>query len=238
MKISEWIATKGTYKNGVQLYMAHPKANKNLLSVFLRKETKANYVKLKYELKKLPDTLIITSPKIVVSEPLPTAPIKTLIKKPDAYQGLHIKDLPIALHPMYIQQKADFQTACSLKLQLNTLLPKQEKQALSLCIRIELLFDNIATAWEVFDYYRDHKIIVDLSTPTFEDLSPTQLIQRRNSKRSSITKAEKRLDNYTDNRKGLTVKNAIKQMDRRIQKTKATLLKHKTELTQLNKLIN
>ena len=237
MKIAEWLENKGSYESGVHLYMAHPKANKNLLSVFLRKETIANYVKLKYELKKLPDTLVINSTKIEVSTELPTTKKETPTKQRDAFQGLHIKDLPIALHPMYIQQKADFQTACSLKLQLNAVLPKQEKKALELCIKIETLFDNIATAWEVFDYYKNHKVVIDLSVPTFKDLSPTQLIQRRNSKRSSITKAEKRLELYRKNKTVLSTQHALKLIDRRIAKTEQIVLKHKTELTQLNKLI-
>lgn len=247
MTSNQWLKEKGDYHIGVQLYMAHPKANSNLLRVFNRKHSAANYQKLKYELKKLSKSTVQPLEFTVTTTPLSAPKSKPNQETPGqiptpakttAFNGLHIKDLPVKLHPMYIQQKSDFQLACSLKLQLNALPAENETVALQLCLKIEQLFDNIATAWQVFDYYRKHKTVINLEAPSFTELSATQLIQRRNSKRSSITKAQNRLKTYTANRKLLGTMYAKKQLDRRIQKTEATLLKHKTELTQLNKLIH
>jgi hypothetical protein len=144
----------------------------------------------------------------------------------------------VALHPVYIKQKTDFATACSLKMKLNQLDADQEAAALKLCIEIESLFDAIEHAWRIIDHYQDHKTILQLTTNDFDALSPAQLLQRRNLKRASISKIKKQL---TELDAAALKNNALpwlKKIAIKREKLTEKQLQLEADVTQLQELID
>jgi hypothetical protein len=193
MNIKEWFANGCNYDDGVAIYATLQTAKPNLLQLFKRKKTASFLEKLKYELSKHKDDVSSFTPLQIVKEKKENTAI-TLHKEPPAYKPVLISDFPVALHPVYIQQKNDFAIACSLKIQLNNLPAEDEETALKLCLEIDRLFNAIELAWKKLDHYTAHKTILEVQTNDFSGLTPAQQIQRRNTKRSNLTKAKKRLE--------------------------------------------
>lgn len=236
MNIKEWISSEKDYTTGVALYAAHPKAKINLVRLFQLKKSSYNEQKLYNELVKCKD---IAGPTIIVSTSAetttPTPP--PTIKKP-TYKQSRLSDYPQELHPVFIKQKNDFYTACSLKVQLNALAPEAEEAALKICLQIEDLFDGIEAAWKILDHYTETNTILEVKEHDFSALTPGQLILKRNSKRSSLTKAKRLVANY---------KAALLKPQTIAQKTRIEVKKEKQltkisqleiDVDQLTKLIN
>jgi len=121
MKVNDWFNNGCNYQEGVLIYAGIKQSKMNLLRLFKLKQSNYNLEKLKYELSKfkeveIKETVISeviekpkSTPESKPQEPAPTSNYKTLL----------ISDLPVELHPTFIQQKNNFATACSLKIQLN-----------------------------------------------------------------------------------------------------------------------
>lgn len=245
MTVIEWINNGCNYKQGLELYKNIPNHNANFLKAWSRKETPQNLIKLRYELQKnVTPTFNITTPaKVVESEQ-------------KYYRKVLINQLPIALHPMYIQQKNDFSIACSLKMQLNALgnlydsngniiygadgLPKLKKQtkadqekALQLCLKIESLFDAIEKTWEIIDYYLENKTIPTIKENDYSNLSEGKLRDKIVSVRSSITRQKQRLKMLTKKLQNAVAKKFKIKYERNIAKCENSLMQLNQDLIKL-----
>ena len=202
MKINDWFTNGCNYEEGVAIYASLKTSKINLLRLFQKKNASTYLEKLKYELGKHKETEVVLNNFTVVSPgEKPTsapAPIITPIIEPPLYKQKLIRDYPVALHPVYIQQKNDYATACSLKIQLNNVDGRKrfDGEALKLCLEIERLFDAVELAWKQLDHYTETNTILVVKEHDFSDLTPGQLILKRNSKRSSLTKAKRLVANY------------------------------------------
>lgn len=149
-----------------------------------------------------------------------------------------LNELHIDLHPLAIKQRNDFQTAISLHTQLVRLHPDEEGAALKLCIQIEDLFDAIETTQKVLDHYVTYKVVLNIESRNFKDLSPAQLLRSRNNKSTSVSKYKKKVATLKlqlgqNLSKADKNKNAVA-----LEKAENKLLHHELELQQLNELIN
>lgn len=245
MKVNEWFSNGSDYNAGVLLYASLKGHSPNLVRLFLRKESSSNFEKLKYELGKFKEKsqeLRAKSQDKKVNLQVDFSKVnhqpKTNNQKPTSFYFYRLNELHVDLHPLSQQQRANFQKAISLKLQLNQLHPSEEGAALSLCIEIEDLFDSIETAQKVLKHYVEHKVVLNIAPRNYNSLTASQLIQSRNNKRISVSKYKKKVENFEKDlgqnlSKSETTKQAIA-----LEKAKSKLLEHEIDLQQLNELIN
>lgn len=239
MTVNNWFTNGCNYQEGVIIYAGLKNSKANLLRLFKLKESNYNKQKLKYELSKFKEVAIAKTVITEVSNTPGNTAIPPKAPKPSqepTYKPLLIRDLPIELHPTFIQQKKDYATVCSLKMQLNNVGP--EENALGLCLQIESLFDAIEAAWKILDHYTDTKTILKVATNNFTELTPPQLLLRRNSKRSSLTKANKLITKYknTDTTK-LNVSQKTK-LAVNLERQQLKVIQLEKDINALNELIN
>ena len=259
MTINDWFTNNGSYNDGIMLFRALPSHNKNQLRLFLLKENAQNKIKLRYELQKhLQPTLKNTIKTIQVVAAVAPAPLKTESKY---YRRVYLKDLPTALHTHYIQQKNDYNLACSLKLQLNKisilydkrgnavfddeenyvlkeLTPFDKQKALKFSLEIMQLFKSINKTWEIIDFYLEHGRILETTTNNFSSFSETKLLLTRNSRASSLTRANKKLDDFLTQRKTTSLKSFAIKLDIKIARKQEHVIQLKDDIITLEKLIH
>ncbi|CAA0150082.1 hypothetical protein V2647_03665 [Tenacibaculum maritimum] len=250
MKVNEWFSSGADYNTGVLLYASLKGYNPNLVRLFLKKESPSNLEKLKYELGKFKtkEKVKITKPLIVKNEKNPQSNIDIKINGRECYPKTNtqnfsfyfyrLNELHVDLHPLSQKQRANFQKAISLKLQLNEKHKDEEGVSLALCIEIEGLFDAIETAQKVLKHYVEHKVVLNIAPRNYSFLTPAQLIQSRNNKRISISKYKKKIKSFeNDLRQNLSKSEATKKRIV-LEKAKSKLLEHELDLQLLNELIN
>lgn len=242
MTVEDWFSSGCEYSQGVMLYAQLKNSNKHLLRLFTIKESSYNLEKLKHELGKhkpviSESSIIKQSTKTKVKE---ESIIKATMQSNDNNSNIgfyQLNQLPKELHPLSIEQRNSYQLAIASKLALNNLNPIEEGEALKLCIKIESLFDFIESTQKILKHYVDHKVVINTSSMTYEDLTPAQLLQRRNNKRSSITKYNKRLEKLLV----IDCKNFNKhqqsEYNRKLQKLQQKVLEYELEIEKLNQLI-
>ena len=209
MDINIWFTNGCNYQEGVTLYASLKAHSPNLLRLFLRKESAANANKLEYELGKHREA---TKPKIVTPfiKAKPTSTLIDNLKKNGIYPEIvkvdtktansknasfySLNELHIDLHPLSIKQRTDYQTAISLHHKLSNCHPDEEGAALSLCIKIEDLFDAIETTQKVLDHYVKHKVVLNITPRSYKDYTGGQLADTRRNKRTSVTKYKKKVE--------------------------------------------
>ncbi|WP_064967984.1 hypothetical protein [Tenacibaculum ovolyticum] len=233
MDIKKWIENKGNYKDGILLYSQLSKHNKLLLKKFKQKETKSNFVKLRYELQKnIAATIEVKAEKRLE---LPIAPV--FISEEKVYRKVLLKELPFELHESYRDQKDNYYKATSLHLQLTALKPHEHDKALGFCIEIEELFDSIEKTWELLDYYKEHGRILETKNEDFSLMSETDLLLTRMSRRSSLTRAKERLQLLNSKYKKSNLIADKQKYERKIGDKKAHIIKLKLDIDRLNNLI-
>ena len=236
MIINDWFTNGCNYQEGVAIYSALKTSKINLIRLFQKKNDDSYLEKLKYELSKFKETEVVLNNTFkIVSAP---APIITPIIEAPLYKQKLIRDYPVALHPVYIQQKNDYATACSLKIQLNAISDDEENndEALKICIEIERLFDAIELAWKQLDHYTETKTILEINTNDFSKLSAAQQLQRRNNYRSNLTKAKKQL-HVLQSKQPISISDKTK-LEVRTEKQLKKIIQLEENIQSLNNLIN
>jgi hypothetical protein len=254
MTVNDWFENGCNYKDGVALYSCLPNHNKNLATVFFRKETPQNRMKLKYELQKnrtptigIAENFELTkTPKKNIQINIDAAP-KSKPTENKFFRKLLINQLPIELHPFYIRQKFDYTTYCSLKMQLNEInavkdqfgnvildrdaKPKIKPQtdldiekARVICLKIETLFDSIDKTWQIIDHYLETKEVVILQEKTFENINGVDVYKKLNSVRGSITRQTTRHKILTKNLEAAIAKKFVIKYERDLAKCTAKLM--------------
>lgn len=202
MDIQKWFDTKGTYQEGLKLYGALS-SKSNLLLKSLEKESAANFLKLKYELKKALNTsskTTIQKTEKTVSEPkkeVKQDSILQVIVKQSADEFLEKETMamyPIELHPTYRERISDFYRVCELKFNLNAIPTDDEEEAYELMLEMEDLWERIDRAWFVLNHWKDTGRIMPVkTTEDFSGLSAIQLVKRRDQLQTSVSKRSKTL---------------------------------------------
>lgn len=250
MKVNDWFKNGCDWEQGVAIYIGLKQSKPNLIRLFKKKYNATFHQKLKYELSKFKEIEVeqtnfteVSATK-TTSEPTPTQTksreitLDIDVSPKPTYKPARLNQYPLELHPVFIQQKTDYYTACTLKIQLNNLPAEAEEEALKLCIEIERLFDSIENAWQQLDYYTENKLVLKVKTTDFTDLTPAQLLQRRTLKRSSISKLKKRIANSNTALTKATTKPLKTKLEVKLGRDNEKLIQLKTDVDQLTKLIN
>ena len=142
-----------------------------------------NHARLKYCIKQLnavPAKIDTTKPASPTTEPDS--------KRKSIFSDL-ISYYPVELHQAYKMRYDHWLEACSLKVLLNEVDIKNEEKALEIQWK---MFDNLESMdkyQKALEYYNEHKRIIETETKeTFDDLSPMELIKKRQNLRSNISK--------------------------------------------------
>ena len=109
-----------------------------------------------------------------------------------------IADYPVALHGVYRAKREAWLRACSLKLSLNQVPMEEEDKARELQRQLWQLFDAMDNYDVVLQYWRDHKRILEPVREDYSQLTPVELVQRRNTLRSNIVSREKSLAKWEE----------------------------------------
>ena len=109
-----------------------------------------------------------------------------------------IADYPVALHGVYRAKREAWLRACSLKLSLNQVPMEEEDKARELQRQLWQLFEAMDNYDVVLQYWRDHKKILEPVREDYSQLTPVELVQRRNTLRSNIISREKSLAKWEE----------------------------------------
>ena len=109
-----------------------------------------------------------------------------------------IADYPVALHGVYRAKREAWLRACSLKLSLNQVPMEEEDKARELQRQLWQLFEAMDNYDVVLQYWRDHKKILEPVREDYSQLTPVELVQRRNTLRSNIVSREKSLAKWEE----------------------------------------
>jgi hypothetical protein len=207
MDIKSWFSSQGSYADGVMLYSKLPTCNANVLRSFARENT-ANFLKLKYELKKASLSLTDTNvAQLVKVTPEPKKQIKPepllqeIIKQSAAvsFEKETMAMYPMELHSTYRQRVSDFYLACELKFQLNSIADDNENDALKIIIQLDDLWTKIDRAWMILGHWKDHnRIMPTESHEDFSQVSGNKLVMLRDNLQSSISKREKTIESMQE----------------------------------------
>ena len=207
MDIQSWFSSQGSYADGVMLYSKLPTCNANVLRSFARENT-ANFLKLKYELKKaslsLTDTNVAQSVKVATEPKKPLKPeplLQEIIKQSAAvsFEKETMAMYPMELHSTYRQRVSDFYLACELKFQLNSIADDDENDALKIIIQLDDLWTRIDRAWMILGHWKDHnRIMPTESHEDFSQVSGNKLVMLRDNLQSSISKREKTIESMQE----------------------------------------
>lgn len=226
------------YQNAITLYQSLKGAKPNLIRLFLKKQSKANEEKLQYELSKLaPKGTILEAVKPEkLTKPIVLTPQKETSKAPNQFYKLN--QLHTSLHEKARCQRDLYQKATSLKLQLNEVHDLEENKALNLALEIENCFDEINAIQNILSHYVTHKVVLNLEKPSFKDLTPAQLLQRRTNKRANKTKVETAIVIFKENlNQTLSIAQKTKT-ENLLQKKEEKLLQLDIDIVDLTNLIN
>jgi hypothetical protein len=207
MDIKRWFSSQGSYADGLKLYSQLSSCNATVLKSFARENT-ANFLKLKYELKKASLSLTYTNAAQslkVSTEPKkpikPTPLLKEIIKQSAkvSFEKETMAMYPMELHSTYRQRVSDFYLACELKFQLNSTADDDETNALKIIIQLDNLWTRIDRAWMILGHWKDHnRIMPTESHEDFSQVSGNKLVMLRDNLQSSISKREKTIESMQE----------------------------------------
>ena len=108
---------------------------------------------------------------------------------------IFIADYPVELHKAFRRRWGLWMEACSLKVQLGELDPKDEDEAFELQWKIWVCFREFDQCQKVLKHYREHKRIMPLETETdFEGMSELEIYKHRDNLRALITRRKQTIN--------------------------------------------
>ena len=236
--IKEWLEGDCDYTFGVAIYGDLPKHNRNLLTMFQKKENSFNRDKLKHELQKYLDAPVVVPIVKKVVPVIKVNSVETAVLANEAKQALFFHQLPPELQPVLLEAHQLFKENCFLKVQLNDLPEHAEKKALELQIQIARNFEQNALCWKKIDYFLEHRVVPQSKQSEHESLTPAGLLRKQQLLYASISKLKSRLaENNTKLPLAVYVTDRNK-LERVIMKQEENLLKQNEELLIISKTID
>ena len=106
-----------------------------------------------------------------------------------------IAQYPAELHPVYQNAYNNWIKACSLKIKLNAVDDDDEEEALEIQTEIFKIMERFDKDQAALNYYTENKRVLPTATATnFDDLSPIELMTKRNSLRGLVTRRTQTLN--------------------------------------------
>ena len=236
--IKEWLEGDCDYTFGVAIYGDLPKCNRNLLTMFQKKESAFNRDKLKNELRKYLNAPVVAPIIKKVIPVIKVNSVETAVLANETKQALFFHQLPPELQPVLLEAHQLFKENCFLKVQLNDLPEHAEKKALELQIKIARNFEQNGLCWKKIDYFLEHRVVPQSKQSEHENLTPAGLLRKQQLLYASISKLKSRLaENNTKLPLAVYVTDRTK-LERVIMKQEENLLKQNEELLIISKTID
>ena len=236
--IKDWFEGDCDYTFGVAIYGDLPKCNRNLLTMFQKKENSFNREKLKHELQKYIDAPVVAPILKKVVPVIKVTSVETAVLANEAKQALFFHELPTELQPVLLEAHQLFKENCFLKVQLNDLPQHAEKKALELQIQISRNFEQNALCWKKIDYFLEHRVVPVSSKSEYEGLTPAGLLRKQQLLYASISKLNSRLKENNEKLQTAVYVVDKNKVERMIMKQEQNLLKQNEELLIISKLID
>jgi hypothetical protein len=236
--IQDWFDGDCDYTFGVAIYGDLPKHNRQLLSMFQKKENTFNREKLKHELLKFLNTPVPAVAKVVKLKAPQTVTVEDTILAVENKQALFFHQLPPELQPVLLEANQLFKENCFLKVQLNDLPQHAEKKALELQIQISRNFEKNGLCWKKIDYFLEHRIVPQSKQSEHEGLTPAGLLRKQQLLYASISKLNSRLKENNEKLQTAVYVVDKNKVERMIMKQEQNLLKQNEELLIISKLID
>lgn len=235
--IQEWLEGDCDYTFGVAIYGDLPKHNRNLLSMFKKKENTVNREKLKHELQKF---LNAPTPVVAVAKviPIKITSVETAILANENKQALFFHQLPPELQPVLLEANQLFKENCFLKVQLNDLPQHAEKKAIETQLQIHRNFEQNSLCWKKIDYFLEHRVVPADKVSELEGYTPAGLLRKQQLLYASISKLNSRLKDNNEKLPFAVYVADKSKLERLIMKQEANLLKQNQELITISKLID
>jgi len=193
-----------------------------------------NHAKLKYFIKQLGE---IPEPIISIPNEAQEKPLQPAQKKQSIFSDL-ISNYPGELHQAYKQRYDYWLEACSLKIQLNTTPPGDEKTAFEIQSKMFAALDQLDKCQNALDHYKEYKRVLPIETKIdYGSLAPMELITTRNNLRSNITKRKSTISKMEASLPKSDHPNYKRDLHL-LNRKKEQLQEYENRVEQLNKLIN
>lgn len=233
-RVEKWFSDNCPYAEGVAIYSESKSPNANLLRLF-KKQSSANFEKLKYELGKLRNS---AAPVITKITEKPKLNIEATAIAVEKKQQLMFHDLPPELRPELLKANELFRKNCFLKVTLNDLDPDAEEEALRVQMQISDNFKINRICWKKIDFWLEHRQLPKELTSGFEKLTAAQLVKKQQYLFQNISKMKKRFDenlNLISTMESISGKARLQKL---ATKQDADLIKKNEELQIITKLID
>lgn len=149
-----------------------------------------------------------------------------------------ISQYPVELHPVYLERRQIFLTACSLKIQANSLKSEDVTERGKLQWRIWHLFQKMDKLTEILSYYKEHKRILPQKTKeNFSNLSPEQKVQRVRTLRSNRTSRIKTIKRLEKELPEESHPDYLRLLDK-LNRKREGIYKINLQIEKLDKIIN
>ena len=192
----------------------------------------SNHAKLKYFIKQLGET---PDPVTPVPDSIPQT--QSEHKKQSIFSDL-ISNYPQELHVAYKQRYDYWLEACSLKIQLNSTHPGDEKSAFEIQSKMFTALDQLDKCQNALDHYKEYKRVLPIETKVdYGSLTPMELITTRNNLRSNITKRKSTISKMEASLPKTNHPNYKRDLHL-LNRKKEQLQEYENRVEQLNKLIN
>lgn len=262
--ITQWFDNNTPYDEGVSLYEKLPNHNKILLKNFQKKQSGVHHEKLKYELRKISDsvnkTAVTSKSELLPKKQTKMYETEVLYKNGQSLsksaenqivqhiaqtetenktkQAIYFHQLPSELQPVLLEANTLFKQMCLLKVQLNNVPAHAEKKALAIQTEIAKKQKENALCWQKIDYWQEHKTAPKLQNSDFSNLTPANLVKKEQYLFASISKINSRLKQNRIDIKKTTSVPELNRLDRLISKQENTLITKNEELITIKRLIN
>lgn len=195
----------------------------------------ANHAKLKYFVKQLNIIFPKVDP-VKIQEPKKEI-IKSVKERKSIFSDL-ISNYPKELHGAFKDRYDYWLNACSLKIELNEVHYSDEETAYEIQVKLWDCLEKMDRCQEALTHYRENKRILEtISTADFSKLSAMELLKKRNSTRSNITKRKstiRKLEELLPKHTNPNYRKKLHQINLKIEQ----LRKIENELQILEELIN
>lgn len=160
----------------------------------------ANHAKLKYYFKQINATISDPSNTVVKTEERSVSEILIPDKEKKSIFSDLITNYPRELHKAFKERYDHWLEVCSLKILLNDTHYSDHDTAYDIQEKMIWLLEKMDRCQYALDHYRENKRIMEFeSQEDFSKLTPMQLIKKRISVRSSLTKRNSTLKRMEEN---------------------------------------
>jgi hypothetical protein len=193
--IDAWIKSERDYSEGCKLFKQYGEST-FLNNLFASGDDEYNRDRLIRELRKLSEDFVTSvqrpiSKQVIIPGGISLFPAASFTSYSEpVLKPVDTSKLPEELQILSIKKGQLYKEACHLHTRLEFVASDEERMRNA--NRIVKIFEEMQLIWNEIDYFQEYGVIRPKTGKNLEDLSPIQLMKRKNSVRTYITKIKKK----------------------------------------------